>query len=248
MHHTCNETAQLLQWIRKSVTSPRWNGLQDLANGVVWCRLMAKVLPGSIASVLIIHRPANERDAMHNYILLQGAFGKVNTPWYFDVKKLVAGNQSELLKLGQSMARMGDARNIQLQQEKKNSMQQRLSRFPAGELETPQEFASPNESLAAPMDAQSTSKQQQPPVSTDQEPTPFTAVQAKSELKQQIQTLYHNQQLVMAASMNGGQPLPAQTVMDPTAAFRPPPFALCLCSNCIASRQKLDSTADTTIN
>ncbi|XP_062140646.1 putative mediator of RNA polymerase II transcription subunit 26 [Drosophila sulfurigaster albostrigata] len=248
MQSTGNETTQLLQWIRKSVSSPRWHGLQDLANGVVWCRLMAKVLPGSIASVLIIHRPANERDSMHNYMLLQGAFRKLNIAWYFDTHKLIDGNQTELLKLGQSMLRLRDACNNQLreqqqqQQQQQRSIQraslspQRLSRFPAGEYEMPQQLSGLHESIAAPVESE---QQQQPSiVAEQQQQQPQQQPTQQAQLKQQIETLYHKQQLAMAASLAA----PA-TDIDPFAAVaRPAAIALCLCSKCISNRQQLDNS------
>ncbi|XP_060662726.1 uncharacterized protein LOC132795834 [Drosophila nasuta] len=250
MQSTGNETTQLLQWIRKSVSSPRWHGLQDLANGVVWCRLMAKVLPGSIASVLIIHRPANERDSMHNYMLLQGAFRKLNIAWYFDTHKLIDGNQTELLKLGQSMLRLRDACNNQLreqqqqQQQQQRSMQraglssQRLSRFPAGEFEMPQQLSGLQESIAGTMDAPVESEQQQQlSIVAEQQQQPQQPTQ-QAQLKQQIETLYHKQQLAMAASLA----VPAIDI-DPFAAVaRPAAIALCLCSKCISNRQQLDNS------
>ncbi|KAM8721448.1 hypothetical protein ACLKA7_007340 [Drosophila subpalustris] len=141
-----NDFDQLIEWIKTSASpsSQRYTRLQNLGNGVVFCRWMAKICPGSLASVLIINRPANYGDSMHNFMLLEAAFGKARKPWSFDTRKLIAADNLELLRLATTLSHFRDTRNNQLQCQQRKSTPRastnRTARCPAGELEVSQQL------------------------------------------------------------------------------------------------------------
>lgn len=114
-----SKARKLLLWISGQLPGVRCTNLQDLSNGVIWCRLMTKLWPGSLASVLIINRPANPNDSQHNYILLESAFAKVSLQWMFETQRLIAGDSAELLRLAQAMVNVDNVFQKQLKMQRK---------------------------------------------------------------------------------------------------------------------------------
>ncbi|KAL7742690.1 hypothetical protein ACLKA6_013035 [Drosophila palustris] len=221
-----NDFDQLIEWIKTSASpsSQRYTRLQNLGNGVVFCRWMAKICPGSLASVLIINRPANYDDSMHNYMLLEAAFGKARKPWTFDTRKLIAADNLELLRLATTLSHFRDTRNNQLQCQQRKSTPRastnRPARCPAGELEVSQHL---DESQQPSPDSieesvQQQQQQQQQQLSMTQEQSQSTADQVESQLKQQIQSLFNNQQVAVAAFMAEQEPLAAPAAANGKAA------------------------------
>lgn len=126
-------------WISEQVPGTRCTHLKDLSNGVIWCRLMTKLWPGSLASVLVINRPANCNDSQHNYILLESAFAKVNMRWMFETDKLIAGDSAELIRLAHAMVNVDSVFKRQLKVQRKLKQapakkSSRSTRIPAGNM------------------------------------------------------------------------------------------------------------------
>ncbi|XP_017848878.1 uncharacterized protein LOC108604105 [Drosophila busckii] len=124
----------LLQWINSMVSSPHCHKLQDLSNGVILCRLMGKLQPDSIASVLIINRPGNTNEALHNFMLLQSACTMCQINWSWRIKQLTAGNEHELRTLAKRLSRLTRIRLNLTPATLPNSQQQRcFTRVVAGQ-------------------------------------------------------------------------------------------------------------------
>lgn len=236
-----NEVDQLMEWIKTtSMSSPRNTQLQNLGNGVVFCRIMAKIFPGSLASVLIINRAANESDSMFNYMLLQAAFGKAKIPWSFDTEKLIACNTSEQLKLTKTLSHYSDAfkNQLQLHQSKKSSPRANTchsSRCPAGELDIDIDIEEQACGSIDPLDALDAFEQSL--ASFHDEQTQSTADHVEPQLNQQIQALFLSQQAAMTSLSAGQQPLATPTH-----------HVLCLCSKCLKNLPNNSSTNSNTSN
>ncbi|XP_034488041.1 uncharacterized protein LOC117792137 isoform X2 [Drosophila innubila] len=226
---------QLMEWIKTSATSPRYTRLQNLGNGVVFCRLMAKICPGSLASVLIINRPANDNDSLHNYMLLEAAFGKAHLPWTFDSRKLIASNTFELLKLAKTLTHFRDVckNRLQYQQRKltPRANTYRPSRCPAGELDMPQHLTESQQPSVVSIKEHLEAVQQQ--LLTSQDKPQSAAGHVESQLKQQIQALFNSQQVAVAAFIAKKEPLAT------APATKEATIVLCLCSNCVNKRKNL---------
>lgn len=220
-----SEAKQLMHWIKGLVYSPRCHSLQDLGNGVVWCRLMGKLRPGTLASVLIINRPANVNDSKHNYMLLESAFSMANMPWYFDTRALIAGDSHELLKMAKCFAQMHVTPDRQLQRQKHPSKSSRTARYSAGEIELTQHLSSQHPSTEA------TAVELLDAVHPNSADAVLLSVASdEQQLKQQIQTMFHNQQVAVDAFMAAEKPRPFGY---PLTAHN-----MCSCSKCLRQSQE----------
>ncbi|XP_023174547.1 uncharacterized protein LOC111601926 [Drosophila hydei] len=219
--HENSEAKQLMQWVKGLVYSPRCHKLKDLSDGVVWCRLMGKLRPGTLASVLIINRPANVNDSMHNYMLLESAFGKANIPWYFDTGALIAGDSNELLRMAKCFAELSTTRETAPMSHPVPPFKaSRQTRRPAGEHESQRYLSSPQPSAEVGA-VELTEIAGQPQPDDDQPPSPTGDV---LQLKQQIQAMFRNQQAAVKAYLAEEQPI---TPTHPQQGN-----TMCFCSKC----------------
>lgn len=214
--HESNEARQLLQWIKGLVSTPRCHKLRDLSNGVVWCRLMGKLRPGSLASILIINRPANANDSMHNYMLLESAFAKARVPWYFDPIALIDGNSGELYRLAKSFAEISmtnDPFPLPLPPFGANGQNRRL----AGENETSEYVTSTQPTT----EASEVDLSEQNQSEDDQTSTPLSS---EERLKQHLQAMYRSQQEAVEAYF--AEQCPSATTLPATVKI------MCCCNKC----------------
>lgn len=235
----------MLLWINEQVPGVRCTNLKDLSNGVIWCRLMTKLWPGSLATVLVINRPANSNDAQHNYILLEAAFIKVEMPWSFQTRQLIAGHSAELLRMAEAMVTMDNIFKMQMKEQLKTKQSanksSRSSRILAGELPSVQPPTSslnlnapppPQESLlqasASAATAGAVSAVHTQP--TNEEFTSTTIVSEAQRLRQEIHSMFHQQQSAVEAYMAQQEQLVASGGVHTYAA-------LCFCPECIRQRQ-----------
>lgn len=238
----------------------RCSNLKDLSNGVIWCRLMTKLWPGSLATVLVINRPANSNDAQHNYMLLEAAFNKVEMPWAFQTRQLIAGHSAELLRMAEAMVTMDNIFKMQMKEQRKTKQaankSSRSSRILAGELPSEQPPTSslnlnapppPPESLLQASASAATAAavaavaavHTQP---TNEEVTSTTILSEAQLLRQEIRSMFHQQQSAMEAYMAQQEQLVASGGGHAYAA-------LCFCPECIRQRQNaqiaMQTAADT---
>lgn len=198
------------------VHTPRCQKLKDLSNGVVWCRLMGKLRPGALATILVINRPANANDSMHNYMLLESAFAKAKIPWYFDSRALTDGSSDELYRLAKSFAEIGatDAELLPLPVPPFLSNGQ--PRHPAGENESSEYVTStqpskePSQLDLSELAGESQSDQLQ--------------VSSELQLKQHLEDMFYNQQAAVDAYF--AEQCPSATTLP--AAIK----IMCFCNKC----------------
>ncbi|TDG39710.1 hypothetical protein AWZ03_013867 [Drosophila navojoa] len=186
-----DEARQLLQWIKGLVHSPRCHKLKDLSNGVVWCRLMGKLRPGALASILVINRPANANDSMHNYMLLESAFYKAKIPWYFDSSALVAGNTDELYRLAKSFAEISMTANDPFPLPMPPFGPNGQDRRPAGENESSVYSTSTQPSIEP--------TELEPSEEAVLSEMPQTPLSSAEQLKQRLEAMFRSQQAAVEA-------------------------------------------------
>lgn len=223
----------------------RCTNLKDLSNGVVWCRLMTKLWPGSLATVLVINRPANTNDAQHNYMLLEAAFHKVQVPWRFQTRRLISGHRAELLHMADAMVTVDNIFKEQMKEQLKAkqapSKSGRSPRILAGELPSEQPPTSslklnapppPQDNLvqASASVATATAVAVVHPQPTSEEVTSTAILTEAQRLRQEIRYMFHRQQSAVDAYM-------AQQEQMVTSGGGHAYAALCFCPECIRQRQ-----------
>ena len=78
---------ELSDWIRGHF-DPGFNKIEDLASGVVYCKIINSIYPGSVALQKVKKDAKIEVDFIHNFKILQNAFSKKKIDRYIDVDKL----------------------------------------------------------------------------------------------------------------------------------------------------------------
>jgi len=78
---------ELINWIRQYF-DPGFSKIEDLASGVVYCQIIDNVYPGAVAMSKVKMGAKTEVDFIHNFKVLQTAFGKKKIDRYIDVDKL----------------------------------------------------------------------------------------------------------------------------------------------------------------
>lgn len=218
---------------------------------------MSKLWPGSLATVLVINRPANSNDAQHNYILLEAAFNKVQMPWPFQTRRLIAGQTEELLHMADAMLTVDNVFKMQMKEQRKTkqapSKSSRSSRILAGELPSEQPPTS-SLNLNAPPPPQDNLLQASASAATaaavaavhtqptHEEVTSTAIVSEAQRLRQEIRSMFHQQQSAMEAYMAQQEQMVASGGGHAYAA-------LCFCPKCIRQRQNAQiamQTADET--
>mgnify|MGYP006162816481 CR=1 FL=1 len=79
---------ELSDWIRGNF-DPGFNKIEDLASGVVYCKIINSIHPGSVALQKVKKDAKIEVDFIHNFKILQNAFSKKKIDRFIEVDKLV---------------------------------------------------------------------------------------------------------------------------------------------------------------
>ena len=79
--------AELSEWIRFNF-DPGFNKIEDLASGVVYCKIINAIHPGSVPLQKVKKDAKTEVDFIHNFKILQTAFSKKKIDRYIEVDKL----------------------------------------------------------------------------------------------------------------------------------------------------------------
>ncbi|KAL1520430.1 hypothetical protein AB1Y20_022014 [Prymnesium parvum] len=78
---------ELINWIRQYF-DPGFSKIEDLASGVVYCQIIDSIYPGVVPMSKVKMTAKTEVDFIHNFKILQTAFGKKKIDRYIDVDKL----------------------------------------------------------------------------------------------------------------------------------------------------------------
>lgn len=78
---------ELINWIR-SYFDPGFSKIEDLASGVVYCQIVDNIYPGVVPMGKVKTSAKTEVDFIHNFKILQTAFGKKKIDRFIEVDKL----------------------------------------------------------------------------------------------------------------------------------------------------------------
>jgi len=78
---------ELAEWIRDNF-DPGFSKVEDLASGVVYCKIMDSIYPGSVSMSKVKKDAKIEVDFIHNFRILQNAFTKKKIDRYIEVDRL----------------------------------------------------------------------------------------------------------------------------------------------------------------
>lgn len=78
---------ELINWIRQYFDAG-FSKIEDLATGAIYCQIVDNIYPGSVPMSKVKMGAKTEVDFIHNFKILQTAFGKKKIDRYIDVDKL----------------------------------------------------------------------------------------------------------------------------------------------------------------